>query len=174
MQLSLRKFWENEVERDVIVIGSGAAALTAAVAAAHAGLNVLVVEKAACFGGTSAQSGGVAWVPNKPHIAETGETDSRERALRYFESVVGKDRMRPEVMEAFIENGPSMVEFLEKNTATQFERPTYPDYKSHLDGGMPVGRSIDAREYDGRLAWQALRKPAAPDERIMRPGHHDG
>lgn len=150
------------MERDVIVIGSGAAAMTAAVVAAQAGLDVLVVEKAACFGGTSALSGGVAWVPNNPHVAETGEKDSRERALRYFESLVGKDRMRPEVMEAFIENGPRMVEFLEQNTATQFERTTYPDYKAHLDGGMPVGRSISAREYDGRLLgrhFASLRPP---------------
>ena len=150
------------MERDVVVIGSGAAAMTAAVAAAHGGLDVLVVEKAGCFGGTSALSGGVAWVPNNPHIAASGEQDSRERALRYFESLVGKDRMRPDVMEAFIENGPRMVEFLETNTATHFERTTYPDYKSHLDGGMPVGRSISAREYDGRLLgrhFASLRPP---------------
>lgn len=150
------------MERDVVVIGSGAAAMTAAVVAAKAGLDVLVVEKAACFGGTSAMSGGVAWVPNNPHIVETGEKDSRERALRYFESLVGKDRMRPDVMEAFIENGRRMVEFLEENTETQFERTTYPDYKSHLDGGMPVGRSISAREYDGRLLgrhFATLRPP---------------
>ena len=150
------------MEREVVVIGSGAAAMTAAVVAAKAGLDVLVVEKAACFGGTSAMSGGVAWVPNNPHIAETGEQDSRERALRYFESLVGKDRMRPDVMEAFIENGRRMVEFLEQNTETQFERTTYPDYKSHLDGGMPVGRSISAREYDGRLLgrhFDTLRPP---------------
>jgi glycine/D-amino acid oxidase-like deaminating enzyme len=154
--------WELQVERDVIVIGSGAGAMTAAVVAAQNGLDVLVLEKAVHFGGTSALSGGVAWIPNNPHVAETGEKDSRERALRYFESLVGKDRMRPEVMQAFIENGPRMVEFLEKNTEVQFERTTYPDYKSHLDGGMPVGRSISAREYDGRLLgrhFASLRPP---------------
>src|SRR5215212_2496233 len=112
------------MERDVVVIGSGAAAMTAAVVAANAGLDVLVVEKASCFGGTSAMSGGVAWIPNNPHIPETGEKDSKERALRYFESLVGKSRMRPDVMEAFLDNGRRMVEFLEHNTATQFERTT--------------------------------------------------
>jgi succinate dehydrogenase/fumarate reductase flavoprotein subunit len=150
------------MEHDVVVIGSGAAAMTAAVTAAHGGLNVLLVEKADCFGGTSAISGGVAWLPNNPHIVQTGETDSRERALRYFESLVGRDRMRPEVMEAFVCNAPRLVEFLEKSTEVQFERTTYPDYKSHLDGGMPAGRSLSAREYDGRLLgshFDSLRPP---------------
>lgn len=142
-------------EHDVVVVGSGAAALAAAVTAAHQGLNVLVVEKASHIGGTGALSGGVAWVPNNPHIDETGrdsgEYDSRDRAMRYFESLVGRDRMRPALMEAFYNNGRRMVEFLESRTQVQFERTTYPDYKAHLDGGMPVGRSISVKEYDGRL-----------------------
>ena len=135
---------------DCVIIGSGAGAMTAAVVAAHAGMEVLLVEKAPRFGGTSALSGGVAWLPNNPHIAKEGEQDSRERTMRYFESVVGKERMRPAVMEAFYGNARKMVEFFEAKTEMQFEATTYPDYKSHLDGGMPIGRSIAARTYDGR------------------------
>lgn len=144
------------MEYDVVVIGSGAAAMTAAVTAAHAGRSVLVVEKSRWLGGTSAMSGGVAWLPNNPHIPETGERDSKTRALTYFQSLVGAERMRPKVMEAFIDNAPRMVTFLEENTTVQFERTTYPDYKSHLDGGMPVGRSIAGREWDGRKLGTAL------------------
>jgi succinate dehydrogenase/fumarate reductase flavoprotein subunit len=151
-----------DMEFDVVVVGSGAGAMTAAVVAAHAGVKVLVAEKARWFGGTSALSGGVAWVPDNPHIPETGQADSRERAFRYFESLVGPQRMRPQVMQSFFENGRRMVEFLEANTQVQFQATTYPDYKAHLDGGMPVGRSISAREYDGKLLGEHLARLRPP------------
>ena len=150
------------MEQDVVVVGSCAGAQTADVVAAHSGLRVLVVEKASVFGGTGAMSGGVAWIPNNPHIPETGEQDSLERAFQYLQSVIGPERLRRDLVKSFIETGPRMVEFLEQNTAVQFERTTYPDYKSHLGGGMPVGRSIATREYDGRLlgdAFQLLKRP---------------
>lgn len=159
---------------DVVVVGSGAAALTAAVTAAHEGLKVLVVEKASQFGGTGALSGGVAWVPNNPHIDETGkesgEFDSRDRAMRYFKSLVGPDRMRPALMEALYANGRRMVEFLESRTEVQFERTTYPDYKAHLDGGMPVGRSIAAKEYDGRLLGEWFDRLKPPMKELCMQG----
>lgn len=143
----------SQVEYDVVIVGSGAAALTAGIVAAHCGLEVLTVEKADRFGGTSAISGGVAWIANNPFIEETGpssgEYDSRERAFRYFESLVGSDRMRPDLMAAFYDNGRKMVEFLEANSEVRFEATTYPDYKAHLDGGMKIGRSIAAKAYHG-------------------------
>ena len=141
---------QTTLSYDCIVIGSGAAAMTAAVTAAHAGLEVLVVEKAPRFGGTSARSGGVAFLPGNPLIPEEGEQDGLERALRYFESIVGEQRMRPEVMSAFYLNAGKMVDFFQSSTELQFERTTYPDYKSHLDGGMDSGRSLAAQNYDGR------------------------
>ncbi|MGE0384937.1 MAG: FAD-dependent oxidoreductase [Gammaproteobacteria bacterium] len=147
--------------RDLVVVGSGAGALTAAVTAAHAGLDVLLVEKAAYFGGTSALSGGVAWLPLNPHVPAGGEQDSRERALRYLGNVIGQERYRPAVVEAFVDHARAMVEFLEACTEVRFEATTYPDYKAHLDGGMPVGRSIAAREFDGRRLgpWFARLQP---------------
>lgn len=135
---------------DVIVVGSGAAAMTAAVTAAVRGLSVLLVEKSSRFGGTSATSGGVAFLPNSRYYPKGGEGDSPERVLRYFEAIVGKDRMRPAVMQAFIDNAPRVIEFLEASTVVQFEETTYVDYKSHMDGGMTGGRSVAARAFDGR------------------------
>ena len=153
---------------DVVVVGSGAAAMAAAVTAAKSGLQVLVVEKGAVFGGTGAMSGGVVWIPNNPMLDKisqtTGEYDSRERSLRYFESVVGPERMRSAMMNAFYDNGREMIEFLARETEVQFESAPYPDYKSHLPGGMPVGRSISAKAFDGRRLgkWLArLKRPMA-------------
>ena len=54
--------WDHEV--DLVVVGSGAAGLTAAIIGADAGLDVTVLEKTEFYGGTTALSGGVAWVPN--------------------------------------------------------------------------------------------------------------
>ena len=143
---------------DVLVVGSGAAALTAAVTAASAGLSVLVLEKASAVGGTSALSGGVAWIPCNPRLdtisRETGENDSPERAMTYLRSLVGAGDVRTEILDAFVGHGRAMVEFLERNTEVRFEAATYPDYKAHLPGGMPVGRSIAAAPFDGARLGQ--------------------
>jgi succinate dehydrogenase/fumarate reductase flavoprotein subunit len=150
----------DAMERDVIVVGSGASALTAAVTAACGGLRVLVIEKAPVFGGTSALSGGTAWIPDNPHVIEAGQTDSAEAAMRYLENVINRS-LRREVLQAFVQNGRKMIEFLEANTEVRFDISGHPDYKSHLDGGLPVGRSIVAREYDGRRLgrWFGLLQP---------------
>lgn len=168
------------MECDVVVVGSGAAAMTAAVTAAHGGLDVLLVEKAPDLGGTSALSGGVAWIPDNPHLDEisrrSGEHDSRERALTYFESLVGADRMRGEVMDAFFRHGRAMVNFLERETIVQFEGTTYPDYKAHLPGGIPIGRSISAASFDGALlgCWLGRLKPPMSELCVMGSMMVDG
>lgn len=164
---------QEGLEVDVVIVGSGAAALTAAVTAAHAGLEVLVTEKAPDIGGTGAISGGVAWIPLNPlidtHRQPGGEADSAERAMTYFQSLVGAERMRPEAMRAFIANGRAMVDFLQSESEVRFEPATYPDYKAHLPGGMPVGRSIAAAPYDGaRLGpWLARLKRPMPELCVM-------
>ena len=72
---------------DVVVLGTGAAGLTAAVRAAADGATVGLFEKATTVGGTSAWSGGMTWIPNNPHMAELGIDDSREQALTYLQSL---------------------------------------------------------------------------------------
>ena len=64
---------------DVVVLGTGAAGLTAAISAHEGGAKVLVFEKADLIGGTTAWSGGQVWIPNNPHMAEVGVADSRAR-----------------------------------------------------------------------------------------------
>lgn len=113
---------------DVLVIGSGAGGLSAAVTAAHAGLKVIVAEKADVFGGTTARSGGWSWIPCNPPAQRAGVKDSIESAKTYLRSETGNhfDEKR---VDAFLANGPKMVDFFEKNTALQFELgPAFSDY----------------------------------------------
>ena len=100
---------------DVLVIGSGAAGMTAAITAHHLGLDVLVVEKAAEFGGTTARSGGWLWVPGNPLAVRAGVDDPLEKARTYIQHEAGNQFDAARV-GAFLENAGPMVDFLEANT----------------------------------------------------------
>src|SRR5437764_8610306 len=103
-----KKGWD--IEADVVVIGSGAAGLTAALAAHDAGAKVVVVEKASKVGGTTAVSGGVVWVPNNHHMAEVGVKDSREDALKYVRRLAD-GRSNDALIETFIDTAPEMIKY---------------------------------------------------------------
>lgn len=134
---------------DVIVVGSGAGGLSAAITAAKAGLDVLVVEKSEYIGGSTAVSGGAMWIPENPHAQKVGHADTREAALTYLEAVLG-NRLRPDLMRAFLDNGPEMVRFFERETALKFEARAYsPDYQPEQPGASKGGRTIDPAPYDG-------------------------
>ena len=132
------------METDVIVLGSGASALTAALAANGHGSDVMVFEKANKIGGTSAWSGGMIWVPNNPHMIAAGIKDSREEALAYLQSL-SHDLIRPELAESFVDHGPEMVSWLEENTSVKFQLVAdFPDYHPEHPGGKPTGgRSLE-------------------------------
>lgn len=132
------------METDVIVLGSGASALTAALAAKGHGCNVMVFEKADKIGGTSAWSGGMIWVPNNPHMIAAGIKDSREEALSYLQSL-SHDLIRPDLAESFVDHGPEMVSWLEENTSVKFQLVAdFPDYHPEHPGGKPTGgRSLE-------------------------------
>src|ERR1700722_12795106 len=102
----------HEVESaiDVVVIGSGAAGMTAAITAALSGRSVALVEKASQIGGTSAWSGGAAWLPCHHHMAKVGLNDSPDRAETYIRNVVG-DHFDAAKVSAFLRNGPRMLQF---------------------------------------------------------------
>ncbi len=132
-------------ELDVVVLGSGAAALSAAVAArGHGADRVGVFEKADVVGGTSAMSGGMIWIPCNHHMAAAGITDSRDEALRYLDSL-SHDRIVPELAQAFVDAGPEMLRWFEANTPVVFEIvDDFPDYHPEHPGGKTGGgRSLE-------------------------------
>ena len=142
---------------DVLVIGAGAGGLATAITAKKLGLDVIVIEKEACFGGTTAFSGGVLWVPGTRH----GGNDSQAAAMTYLRNETGACFDAAGV-EAFLRYAPQMVEFFERETAVKFVPTLYPDYHPQVEGGVDVGRSILAAPYDIRglgpdMAW--LRPP---------------
>lgn len=156
---------ERSVECDVLVIGSGAGGLSAAVTAAKRGLKVIVAEKDALFGGTTARSGGWLWIPNHPMQREIGVSDSLEEASTYLLDQAG-EKFDPERVNAFLVNGPRMVEFFVRETALRFDASaTFSDYHPDAPGGKPGGRSIVARAFDGRELgpWLAKLRPTLPE-----------
>lgn len=124
--------------------------MAAALAASHAGLDVIVAEKSEYFGGSTAISGGAVWIPKNHHMASVGHSDSRSSVWRYLEQTLG-NRLQRDLVEAYLDAGPRMVEFMEKNTAVRFVPRAYsPDYESNLEGASLGGRTIDPAPFDGR------------------------
>lgn len=135
---------------DVVVVGAGAAGLSAALSAAILGLRPLLIEATDKIGGTSAYSAGSAWIPNTRHAAEVVAEDSIEKAALYLRSSVGNES--PEAMRlAFLSKGPEAVVLLEDNSHLRFRaRKLHPDYNSDLPGATLKGRVLEAVPFDGR------------------------
>jgi succinate dehydrogenase/fumarate reductase flavoprotein subunit len=141
--------WREEAEPvtdtyDVVVLGTGAAGLTAALAAASDGASVGLFEKSGAVGGTTALSGGIVWLPANRLAAEAGVTDSRDDALRYLDSL-SNGSMRPEMVTAFVDGVAPLLDWLEAETPLQLRLVAgYPDYHPEHPGGLPDGgRSLE-------------------------------
>ena len=137
----------------MLVVGSGAAGLACAITAKSRGLNVVVIEKEPVFGGTTALSGGVLWIPGNSVSKTFGQQDSREAAERFMQFETGAFYDAAAV-KSFLDNGPAMVDFFHQKTAMQFVPTLYPDYHPDspggVQGGAGSGRSILAKPYDIR------------------------
>lgn len=147
---------------DLIVIGSGAAGLSAAVTAAHAGARVLVLEKAPVIGGTTAWSGGWIWAPRNPLAIRDGIVEEKEAPSNYLSHVLRNNYDAAKV-DAFLANAPRMVEFFETQTALQFESGSHiPDTYSDVPGAGQGGRSVIAKPYDGRALGPEIARLRLP------------
>jgi succinate dehydrogenase/fumarate reductase flavoprotein subunit len=140
----------EEYACDALVVGSGAAGLSAAVTAGHHGLKVLIVEKEPRFGGTTARSGGWLWIPGTSLARAWGIVEDREQARAYLRHEAGNSFDAARV-DAFLEAGPKAVDFFISRTAVRFDMPlTFPDYHAEAPGGTQGGRSMVTRPFDGR------------------------
>jgi len=141
--------WDHTV--DVLVIGSGGGGMAAACRAHDLGANTLLIEKTEKYGGTTAMSGGVVWIPNNSQMAGVNIPDSDEDAFKYL-STLSKGEVPEARIKAYIENGKKMVNYLREKTHTNFTAlDAYPDYYTEIEGYKSGARSMDAGAFDGKL-----------------------
>ena len=163
------------IECDLLVIGSGAGGLSAAVTAAHHGLRVIVAEKEPVFGGTTAWSGGWMWAPLNPLAQRAGIVEDPEAPRAYLRHVLGNNFDEARV-NAFLEAAPRMVAFFESHTALQFEGGNkIPDTYGNAPGAGTGGRSVIAAPYDARGLGDLVHRLREADARDDVHGHdHPG
>ncbi len=140
--------WDREV--DVVVMGTGGAALVSAILAHDQGAEVLILEKTHQIGGTTAFSGGVPWIPLNRYMKEAGIEDSREEALNYIRRLTGGKEPDPEWLDVFVDNAYKMIDYLHENTPLRFQVPNnFGEYYANLLGGkIKGGRSLDPAPFD--------------------------
>ncbi|GAB4587693.1 3-oxosteroid 1-dehydrogenase [Nocardia sp. IFM 10818] len=135
---------------DLVVVGSGAAGMAAALTAAHHGLTTVIVEKATHWGGSTARSGGGLWIPGNSVLERENPGDDIEAARKYLTHIIGEygdaDRIN-----AYIDRGPEALDFLMANSPLQLQWvPGYSDYYPEAPGGRASGRSVEPRIYNAK------------------------
>lgn len=161
---------------DLLVIGSGAGGLSAAVTAAQLGLKVIVAEKDPQFGGTTAWSGGWMWLPRNPLAVEAGITEPIDEPLAYLRHELG-ERFDETRARAFLEAAPRMVDFFRSKTALQFiDGNAIPDFHGHTPHASLGGRSLCAAPFDGRRLGPRIAdlKPPLPETTLWGMGIASG
>jgi 3-oxosteroid 1-dehydrogenase len=156
----------RDVSVDVLVVGSGNGALTAALCAYEMGAkDVLVVEKSALYGGTSATSGGGIWIPCSRPAQEAGAKDSYAEALQYVQGSTPAGAVPLAMQETYLKEGPKMLDFLQARTRVRYESLAhYPDYWSNLPGAKHGHRSLEPAP----VARSVLKQ----DAKNLRDTHH--
>lgn len=146
---------------DVVVVGTGAAGLATAMGAADDGLTAVLLESTDKWGGSTAMSGGGAWLPNNPLMQRDEVRDSREEALTYLDACVGEvgRASTKERKEAFVDGVEDLVRTAERFGITFARAKDYPDYYPELPGGK-IGRAIEVKPFDSKQLgewWDSLR-----------------
>ncbi|HRJ25567.1 MAG TPA: FAD-binding protein, partial [Thauera sp.] len=161
---------QSQMGWDVIVVGSGAGAMTSAVVAADQGLSVLVIEKSDKFGGTSAISGGGIWIPNNHYFKAKGGQDSYDKALQYILAAGGGKADETKV-RAYLDHAPKMIKYLEDKSRVRYAvAEKYPDYYQHLPGALPGGRSLDPELFDTSTLGDELANLRRPSPSTLLMG----
>ncbi len=170
--------WDEDV--DFLVVGSGGAGMTGAICAHDLGASTLVIEKADRYGGSTALSGGVIWVPDNPLMSAAGISDSFEAAFEYLKTITAGSAPI-ENIRSYLENAPRMMDYLHKRTQIKFEIvPDYPDYYAERPGGQSQGgRSCETAGFDGALLGEEffrikMKPPGNHPFRFMTPLVREG
>lgn len=152
--------WDKEF--DVIVVGSGAGGMTAALCAAGEGLSAVVLEKSDLYGGTSAVSGGGIWIPCNDDISKNGGSDSYQEALGYMQLLTEGEVPQPRI-EAYLKSAPEMVRHLARQFGVHFRGvKLYPDYYPDKPGGKEGYRSMEPVEFNAALLGEAFNHQRPP------------
>ncbi|MFD5180267.1 3-oxosteroid 1-dehydrogenase [Nocardia sp. NPDC058379] len=135
---------------DVVVVGSGAAGMSAAITAARHGLSVVMVEKASRWGGSTARSGGGVWIPGNSALGRLAGPEDIDAARAYLADIVG-DAVAPEMLDTYLDHGPTAFDFLTRHTPLAMRWvPGYSDYYPEAPGGRARGRSVEPKPFDAR------------------------
>lgn len=163
---------EWDAEHDVVVVGSGAGAMTGALLAATDGMDTVVLERTGLLGGTSAYSGAACWLPGTQVQERAGIGDSTEAARGYLRALLGDREL--DRQEAFLAHAPELVARLERDPAVEFEWRAFPDYLD-APGRMPAGRSFVPLDLPAARLGDLLPlvRPAVDRDRAAQ-GHADG
>jgi 3-oxosteroid 1-dehydrogenase len=149
-------------EFDIVVAGSGAAGMTAALTAARRGATVVVLEKTGAFGGSTARSGGGIWAPGNAVLRRAGVADTPDEASAYLAHVTG-DHAPAQLRRALLEHCPAMLDLVLATTPLRFTWvPGYADYYPEAPGGRACGRSIEPVPLDGRVLGPELARLNKP------------
>jgi len=156
--------WDQEVE--LLVFGAGAGGMTAALVSKCEGLDVLICEKTALVGGTTATSGGTTWVPGNTLSMTTSNPDKLEAARTYLNAEIGPDATG--LREAFLSSGAEAVDYLARHTEVKFKaNDPYPDYHAEQPGGAQGGRGLSPLPFDGGLLGKEFARLRPPIPEFM-------
>ncbi|TYL45316.1 3-oxosteroid 1-dehydrogenase [Nocardioides sp. BGMRC 2183] len=149
---------------DVVVIGAGGAGMSAALAAAHRGLDTVLIEKSGYFGGSTARSGGGVWIPGNYALRAAGQVapNDQDEAKRYLDAIVGD--VVPKVRrDTYLDRGPEVLDFIKERTPLRFTWvPQYADYLPEQPGGRAAGRSVEPIPMDARFLGDELERLHPP------------
>src|SRR3546814_6040724 len=159
---------------DFIIVGSGAGSFCAALGWRGAGKRVLILEKAALVGGTTATSGVVRAIPNDRFMKEPGGPDSREQAIAYLDAAVGAiadagadmPGASRERRVAFIDAAPQMIDFLVAQGIKLRRIPSYPDHYSVAGESVP-GRTVVSELFDLKQERKSTRLNSINNEHLV-------
>jgi succinate dehydrogenase/fumarate reductase flavoprotein subunit len=158
------RMWD--LEADLLVIGAGAAGMTAALVGALEGLKTILCEKSDMAGGTTATSAGTVWIPGSRQSEAAGVPDSTASAKTYLAAILGPDANDAR-LAAFLATGPSVLDYLQQRTSVAFAPPPiHPDYLAH-PGAAIGGRALGALPFDGRKLGEDFARVRPPRREFM-------